>query len=106
MIAKPNGRVCIMVRMSPEDKERIVRAAKRERMNLTTYMLRAGLMMAKVKQGPIAPNLTQDGQDALTALEQTGMTTKEAQAKVDAALAENPQASADEIVSAAFGAKQ
>ncbi|MFH1567137.1 MAG: DUF1778 domain-containing protein, partial [Gemmatimonadota bacterium] len=90
------------VRMSPEDKERIARAARVERVSMSAFMLRAALAAAGNGKASPAGLLPDEGQVAVAALVEAGLTESEAARRVRRALAEDSKATADRLVAAAF----
>jgi len=105
MIAKNNPRVSVCVRMSPSDRASIAAAAAENRVSMSAFMLRAGLAAMRAGEPDINPGFSTEAEDALQALTATGLPPKDAAAKVAAAMRDNPKATADEIVAAAYGVK-
>ena len=72
---------------------------------MSAFMLRAALAAARARTPDDDPRFSREAETALQVLTATGMSAKDAEAKVASALREDPQADADSIVAKAFGAK-
>lgn len=95
----------VCVRMSGQDKVRIEGAAKRDRMSMSAFLLRAGLAVAGNGRARPVDALPDEAQVAIAALVGAEFTQSEATNRVRQALAENPNATADQLVAAAFAGK-
>lgn len=95
----------VCVRMSSQDKAKVETAAKRERVSMSAFLLRAGLAVASNGRARPVDVLPDEAQVAIAALVGAEFTQSEATSRVRQALAENPNATADELVAAAFVGK-
>ncbi len=96
-------RVGVIVRFPPDEKAAIQRAAKLRGQSMSNFLRLAGLSEARRKS--VLVDLPQEGLDAISAIEGLGLTPTEAKNLVVGYLADNGDATADEIVHAVMKAR-
>lgn len=99
-------RVLFPVRLSAGEKAAIQLAARTRRMSANSFIVDAAMRACgQCKPAPTAVGRSPEAEDALAALVALGLKPREAEAKVVAALEENPTARVETIIARAFGSK-
>ena len=94
-------RVCVLLRMTAEERDRFRSAAQAEHRSLNGFLVHAACRAAgAVRNDPPAGN--GEAEAAIACLVTAGMGKAEAQRKVQAAVSNQPEAGADALVLAAY----